>query len=64
MKYLNKYVRFFEAEVAVKTKVATPETKPADPIPASSADAVVERLSAIYANLDAEGKSEIDSYFE
>ena len=64
MKYLNKYVRFFEAEVAVKTKVAAPETKPADPIPAKNVDAVVERLSAIYKNLDADGKSEIDSYFE
>lgn len=62
MKYLNRYVRFFEAEAAVKTKAVV--EKPADPIPTSTADAVVERLSAIYGNLDADGKSEIDSYFE
>lgn len=64
MKYLNKYVRFLEKEVVVKTKHSTSEIKPNDPIPVSNADAVVERLSAIYKNLDTKEKSEIDSYFE
>lgn len=64
MKYLNKYVRFFEAEVATKTKVATPVTKPAEPLVIADADAVVERLSSIYSELDGAEKSEIDSYFE
>lgn len=64
MKYLNRYVRFFEAEAAVKTKVATPSTKPAEPLPLASQSDVVERLASIYSGLNEEGKSEIDSYFE
>ncbi len=64
MKYLNKYVRFFEAEVATKTKVATPVTKPVEPFTIADADAVVERLSSIYSELGDVEKSEIDSYFE
>lgn len=61
MKYLNKYVRFFEAEVTTKTKAVS---KPVDPLPMATDDAVVERLSGIYSRLDAEGKAEIDKYFE
>jgi len=64
MKYLNKYVRFFEAEVATKTKVVTHSTKPVEPLAIADVDAVVERLSSIYSGLGDAEKSEIDSYFE
>jgi hypothetical protein len=61
MKYLNKYVRFFETSVATKTKSVN---KPVDKLPMSGSDEVVERLSKIYKNLDDTEKRDIDSYFE
>lgn len=61
MKYIRKYVRFIESEVITKTEN---KTRPIDPLPISSSEEVVERLSKIYKNLDTDGKSEIDSYFE
>ena len=61
MKYLNKYVRFFETSVATKTKSVN---KPVDKLPMSGSDEVVERLSKIYSDLDKSEKNDIDSYFE
>ncbi len=61
MKYLNKYVRFFETAVVTKTKAVT---KPVDKLPMSGSDEVVERLSKIYSDLDKSEKNDIDSYFE
>lgn len=61
MKYLNKYVRFLEAEVSTKNKVSS---KPVDTLPMSGSEEVVERLSRIYSNLDKSEKNDIDSYFE
>jgi hypothetical protein len=61
MKYLNKYVRFFETAVTTKTKSVN---KPVDKLPMSGSDEVVERLSKIYSDLDKSEKNDIDSYFE
>ena len=61
MKYLNKYVRFFETAVTAKTKSVN---KPVDKLPMSGSDEVVERLSKIYSDLDKSEKNDIDSYFE
>ena len=61
MKYLNKYVRFFETAVTKKTKSVN---KPVDKLPMSGSDEVVERLSKIYSDLDKSEKNDIDSYFE
>lgn len=61
MKYLNKYVRFFEVALSTKTKDVA---KPVDPLPTANESDVVERLSKIYKNLDDTEKRDIDSYFE
>jgi hypothetical protein len=61
MKYLNKYVRFFEVALSTKTKDVA---KPVDPLPIANESDVVERLSRIYKNLDDTEKRDIDSYFE
>ncbi len=60
MRYLKKYVRFFEASAEVATVVKKPEIN----IPTAGEEEVVERLSRIYSELDEEGKKDIDSYFE
>ncbi len=60
MRYLKKYVRFFEASAEVATAVKKPEIN----IPTAGEEEVVERLSRIYSELDEEGKKDIDSYFE
>jgi hypothetical protein len=70
MRYLKKYVRFFEASTEVAPEVEKPEVekpeveKPEIDIPTASAEDVVERLSRIYSGLDKDAKDEIDSYFE
>jgi hypothetical protein len=61
MKYIKKYVRFFENE----TMVATP-TKKALKQKGEYATVVdvVNRLDEIYKSLSSDKKNEIDSYFK
>ena len=60
MKYINKYIKFFENETLVEPKVVT-KTKSKEL--ASETD-VVNRFERIYKDLSVEEKKEINSYFE
>lgn len=68
MKYIKKYIKFFETtmvapEVASKTLLSDNLTLKHEGEESTEAE-VVERLSAIYKGLSAAEKSEIDSYFK
>ena len=60
MKYINKYIKFFENETLVEPKVVT-KTKSKEL--ATEVD-VVNRFERIYKDLSVEEKKEINSYFE
>ena len=65
MKYINKYIKFFENETLVDT---TPQTKTIEKTNkvkevASEVD-VVNRFEKIYKDLSIEEKTEINHYFE
>ena len=65
MKYINKYIKFFENETLVDT---TPQTKTIEKTNkvkevASEVD-VVNRFEKIYKDLSIEEKTEINQYFE
>ena len=65
MKYINKYIKFFENETLVDT---TPQTKTIEKTNkvkevASEVD-VFNRFEKIYKDLSIEEKTEINQYFE
>ena len=60
MKYIRKYVRFFENETMVAKST---KTKPEKPSEASVVD-VVNRFEEIYKSLPSNEKKEIDSCFK
>lgn len=60
MKYINKYIKFFENETLVEPKVVT-KTKSKEL--ATEVD-VVNRFEKIYKELSVEEQKEINSYFE
>lgn len=62
MKYIRKYVRFFENETMVAKKTTQKALKQKGEY-ASESD-VVNRLDDIYKSLPSNEKKEIDSYFE
>jgi hypothetical protein len=59
MKYINKYIKFFENETLVEPKVVT-KTKSKEL--ATEVD-VVNRFEKIYKELSVEEQKEINSYF-
>ena len=59
MKYINKYIKFFENETLVEPKTVTKNAQEL----ASEKD-VVNRFERIYKDLSVEEKKEINSYFE
>ncbi len=66
MKYINKYIKFFENETLVEPINQTETIEKTDKIEnktASEAD-VVNRFERIYKDLSVEEKKEINSYFE
>lgn len=62
MKYINKYIKFFENETLVEPKVVTKNAVDTKEV-ASEVD-VVNRFERIYKDLSVEEKKEINSYFE
>lgn len=60
MKYINKYIKFFENETLVEPKVIT---KSKSKELATEVD-VVNRFERIYKELSVEEQKEINSYFE
>lgn len=60
MKYINKYIKFFENETLVEPKVVT-KTKSKEL--ATEVD-VVNRFEKIYKELSVAEQKEINSYFE
>jgi hypothetical protein len=60
MKYINKYIKFFENETLVEPKVTT---KTNSKELATEVD-VVNRFERIYKELSVEEQKEINSYFE
>lgn len=60
MKYINKYIKFFENETLVEPKVVT---KTNSKELATEVD-VVNRFERIYKELSVEEQKEINSYFE
>jgi hypothetical protein len=65
MKYINKYIKFFENETLVDTKPQTKTIEKTDKVKelASEKD-VLNRFEKIYKDLSVEEKNEINSYFE
>ena len=63
MKYINKYIKFFENETLVKpvTQIETP--KKVEKETATEED-VLARFEKIYSGLSEEEKAEINQYFE
>jgi hypothetical protein len=62
MKYINKYIKFFENETLVEPEVLT--KNPVDTKEVASEVDVVNRFERIYKDLSVEEKKEINSYFE
>jgi hypothetical protein len=62
MKYINKYIKFFENETLVEPEVVTKNAVDTKEV-ASEVD-VVNRFERIYKDLSVEEKKEINSYFE
>jgi hypothetical protein len=65
MKYINKYIKFFENETLVDTKPQSKTIEKTDKVKelASEVD-VVNRFERIYKDLSIEEKIEINQYFE
>ncbi len=68
MKYINKYIKFFENETLVDTKPQAKTIEKTDKTDkvkelASEKD-VLNRFEKIYKDLSVEEKNEINSYFE
>ena len=62
MKYINKYIKFFENETLVEPEVVTKNAVDTKEV-ASEAD-VVNRFERIYKELSVAEQKEINSYFE
>lgn len=60
MKYINKYIKFFENETLVEPKVLTKK----DSKELATEVDVVNRFEKIYKELSVEEQKEINSYFE
>jgi hypothetical protein len=66
MKYINKYIKFFENETLVEPINQTETPKKTDKIENKTASEldVLSRFEKIYSGLSKEEKSEINQYFE
>lgn len=66
MKYINKYIKFFENETLVEPINQTETTKKTDKIENKTASEldVLSRFEKIYSGLSGEEKAEINQYFE
>ena len=66
MKYINKYIKFFENETLVEPINQTETTKKTDKIENKTASEldVLSRFEKIYSGLSEEERAEINQYFE
>ncbi len=66
MKYINKYIKFFENETLVEPINQTETPKKTDKIENKTASEldVLSRFEKIYSGLSEEEKAEINQYFE
>ena len=66
MKYINKYIKFFENETLVEPIKQTETPKKTDKIENKTASEldVLSRFEKIYSGLSEEEKVEINQYFE
>ena len=66
MKYINKYIKFFENETLVEQINQTETRKKTDKIENKTASelVVLSRFEKIYSGLSGEEKAEINQYFE
>jgi hypothetical protein len=66
MKYINKYIKFFENETLVEPINQTETIEKTDKIENKTASEldVLSRFEKIYSGLSKEEKSEINQYFE
>jgi len=66
MKYINKYIKFFENETLVEPINQTETPKKTDKIENKTASEldVLSRFEKIYSGLSEEERAEINQYFE
>jgi hypothetical protein len=66
MKYINKYIKFFENETLVEPINQTETIEKTDKIENKTASEldVLSRFEKIYSGLSGEEKTEINQYFE
>ena len=66
MKYINKYIKFFENETLVEPINQTETPKKTDKIENKTASEldVLSRFEKIYSGLSGEERAEINQYFE
>lgn len=66
MKYINKYIKFFENETLVEPVVQPKTVEKADKVEKEIAteEDVLVRFEKIYSGLSQEEKAEINQYFE
>jgi hypothetical protein len=66
MKYINKYIKFFENETLVEPINQTETVEKTDKIENKTASEldVLSRFEKIYSGLSGEEKTEINQYFE
>jgi len=66
MKYINKYIKFFENETLVEPINQTETIEKTDKIENKTASEldVLSRFEKIYSGLSGEEKAEINQYFE
>lgn len=66
MKYINKYIKFFENETLVEPIKQTKTIEKTDKIENKTASEldVLSRFEKIYSGLSEEEKAEINQYFE
>jgi len=66
MKYINKYIKFFENETLVEPVVQTKTVEKSDKVEKEIAteEDVLARFEKIYSGLSQEEKAEINQYFE
>ena len=66
MKYINKYIKFFENETLVEPVVQTKTVEKTDKVEKELATEkdVLTRFEKIYSGLSQEEKAEINQYFE
>jgi hypothetical protein len=66
MKYINKYIKFFENETLVEPVVQPKTVEKSDKVEKEIAteEDVLARFEKIYSGLSQEEKAEINQYFE